>query len=159
MCGCPTLEDYDQHLQALQQWLDEDSQVPEWTGDRYQTIRRDTEKNRQALLDKIRKDCRDWVNQVDRDWLAIDTDSNTERQAEKAHRLIQSIKTEKPNHISGLTEDLENTIKEIEQKCNSIIESNLEIQIISRFRQLPQSRRNILYTKMQDYLTDKTEVN
>lgn len=154
-----TLEDYDQHLQTLQQWLDEDSQIPEWMVDRYQTIRRDAEKNRQALLDKIRKDARDWVNQVDRDWLAIDTDSNTERQAEKAHRLIQGIKKEKSNYISGITEDLNNTIQEIEQKCNSIIESNLEIQIISRFRQLPQSRRNSLYTKLQDYLTDKTEVN
>jgi hypothetical protein len=153
------LEDYDQHLQTLQQWLDEDSQIAEWMGDRYQTIRRDTEKNRQALLDKIRKDARDWVNQVDRDWLAIDTDSNTERQAEKAHRLIQVIKKEKSDYISGITEDLDNTIQEIEQKCNSIIESNLEIQIISRFRQLTQNRRNSLYTKLQDYLTDQTEVN
>ena len=154
-----TLEDYDQQLQTLQQWLDEDSQIPEWMGDRYITIRRDTEKNRQTLLDKIRKDTREWVNQVDRDWLAIDTDSNAERQAEKAHKLIQSLKNEKSNHISGLTEDLEHTIKEIEQKCNSIIESNLEIQIISRFRQLPQNRRNNLYAKMQDYLVDKTEDN
>ena len=146
-------------MQTLQQWLDEDSQIPEWMGDRYITIRRDTEKNRQTLLDKIRKDTREWVNQVDRDWLAIDTDSNAERQAEKAHKLIQSLKNEKSNHISGLTEDLEHTIKEIEQKCNSIIESNLEIQIISRFRQLPQNRRNNLYAKMQDYLVDKTEDN
>ncbi|MFN7465215.1 MAG: hypothetical protein ACK5SE_14360 [Pseudanabaena sp.] len=154
-----TLEDYDQHLQTLQQWLDEDSQIPEWMGDRYSTIRRGTEKNRQALLDKTRKDARDWVNQTDRVWLGIDTDSNPERQAEKAHRLIQSIKNEKSNYLLGLTEDLENTIREIEQKCNSIIDSNLEIQIISRFRQLPQSRRNNLYAKMQDYLTDKTEDN
>jgi hypothetical protein len=146
-------------LQALQQWLDEDSQIPEWMGDRYSTIRRGTEKNRQALLDKTRKDARDWVNQTDRVWLGIDTDSNPERQAEKAHRLIQSIKNEKSNYLLGLTEDLENTIREIEQKCNSIIDSNLEIQIISRFRQLPQSRRNNLYAKMQDYLTDKTEDN
>ncbi len=152
-----TLEDYDRHLQALQQWLDEDSQIPEWMGDRYQTIRRDAEKNRQALLDKIRKDAREWLNQVDRDWLAIDTDSNAERQAEKAHKLIRGIKKEKSNHTSGLTEDLDITITEIEQKCNSIIESNLEIQVIARFRQLPQSRRNTLYAKLQDYLTDKTE--
>jgi DNA repair exonuclease SbcCD ATPase subunit len=152
-----TLEDYNQHLQALQQWLDEDSQIPEWMGDRYSAIRRDTEKNRQALLDKIRKDAREWVNQVAVVESGINTDSNLERQAEDAHKLIQRIQNEKPIHILGLTEDLENTIKEIEQKCNSIIDSNLEIQIISRFRQLPQSRRNVLYTKMQDYLTDKTE--
>lgn len=152
-----TLEDYDQHLQAMQKWLDEDGQIPEWMGDRYSTIRRETEKNRQAFIDEKRKQAREWVKQVDLERIAVDMDSNPERKAEKAHKLIQRIKTEKPNHISGLTEDLENTIKEIEQKCNSIIESNLEIQIIARFRQLPQSRRNILYTKMQDYLTDKTE--
>ena len=141
----------------MQKWLDEDGQIPEWMGDRYSTIRRETEKNRQAFIDEKRKQAREWVKQVDLERIAVDMDSNPERKAEKAHKLIQRIKTEKPNHISGLTEDLENTIKEIEQKCNSIIESNLEIQIIARFRQLPQSRRNILYTKMQDYLTDKTE--
>lgn len=154
---CQTLEDYDRHLQALQQWLDEDNQIPEWMGDRYSTIRRDMEKNRQALLDNIRKEAREWINRIDRNWLEVDTDSNTERQAENAHKLIQSINNEKPDYLLGLTEDLENIIKEIEQKCNSIIESNLEIQIISRFRQLPQSRRNTLYTRLQDYLTDKTE--
>ncbi|MBD2150707.1 hypothetical protein H6F44_11335 [Pseudanabaena sp. FACHB-1277] len=152
-----SLEDYDQHLQTLQQWHDEDSQIPEWMGDRYITIRRETEKNRQALLDKIRKDAREWVNQVAVVESGINTDSNLERQAEDAHKLIQRIQNEKPIHILGLTEDLENTIKEIEQKCNSIIDSNLEIQIISRFRQLTQSRRTSLYTKLQDYLTDKTE--
>ena len=125
--------------------------------DRYITIRRETEKNRQAFIDEKRKQAREWVKQVDLERIAVDTDSNPERKAEKAHKLIQRIKTEKPDHILGLTEDLENTIKEIEQKCNEIIDSNLEIQIISRFRQLPQSRRNVLYTKMQDYLTDKTE--
>jgi DNA repair exonuclease SbcCD ATPase subunit len=152
-----TLDDYDLHLQTLQQWLDEDSQTPEWMRDRHSTIRRDTEKNRQALLDKIRKEAREWLNLIDRNWLEVDTDSNTERQAENAHKLIQSIKNEKPDFVLGLNEDLENTIEEIERKCNSIIESSLEIQIISRFRQLPQSHRHNLYTRLQQYLTDRTE--
>ena len=152
-----TVDDYDRHLQTLQQWLDEDSQIPEWMSDRHSTIRRDTEENRQALLDKIRKETREWVNLIDRNWLEVDTDSNTERQAENANKLIQSIKNEKPDFVLGLNEDLENTIKEIERKCNSIIESNLEIQIISRFRQLPQSRRVSLYERLQQYLADPTE--
>jgi RNAse (barnase) inhibitor barstar len=154
-----TLEDYDRHLQALQKWLDEDSQVPEWMGDRYNTIRRDTEKHRQAFIDEKRKQAREWAHQIDLAWQAVDVDSNNDRQAKSADELKQRINEEKPDYTLGLTEDLDSTIKEIEQKCNSIIDSNLEIQIISRFRQLPQSRRNSLYTKLQDYLTDKTEVN
>ncbi|MFN4869185.1 MAG: hypothetical protein ACK5LD_04790 [Pseudanabaena sp.] len=152
-----TLEDYDRHLQALQQWLDEDSQIPEWMGDRYNTIRRDTEKNRQAFIDQKRKQAREWVHQIDLAWQAVDVDSNNDRQAKSADELKQRIDEEKPDYTLGLTEDLDNMITAIEQKCHSIIESNLEIQIISRFRQLPQSRRSTLYEKLQDYLTDKME--
>ncbi len=152
-----TINEYEQRLQKMQQWLEEDSQLPEWLNDRYREKRRETEKNRQTLLDKKRKEAREWVKSVDLELQAALSDSDRDRQANKATELIKLIRNEKAEYFDGLVNELEEQLDAIAQECQNILELDLESQIITRFRQLPQARRANLYAKLEAFLTDKTE--
>ncbi|MDZ4750863.1 MAG: hypothetical protein SGI87_04530, partial [Flavobacteriales bacterium] len=152
-----TITEYDQRLQKMQQWLEEDSQLPEWLDDRYLQKRRETEKNRQTLLDKKRKEACEWVKSVDLELQAALADSDRDRQAIKATELIKRIRDEKVEYLDGLINELDDRLGAISQECQNILELDLESQIINRFRQLPQARRANLYAKLKAFLTDKTE--
>jgi hypothetical protein len=152
-----TINEYDQRLQKMQQWLEEDSQLPEWLDDRYLQKRRETEKNRQTLLDEKRKEAREWVKSIDLELQAALADSDRDRQAIKATELIKRIRNEKAEYFDGLINELEDQLGIIDQECQNILELDLESQIITRFRQLPQARRANLYAKLEAFLTDKTE--
>jgi uncharacterized protein YktA (UPF0223 family) len=154
---CQTLQDFDAQLNDLQQWHSEEGNLPEWLEERYSTALRETERNRHALIEKDRKDAREWLKKIDLELQEVLTDSDTDYQGKGASELRAKLNKEKVKYTNGLTEDMEGELAEINRQCTEICDRDLENQILSRFRQLPQSQRVSLYEKLQQYLADSTE--
>ena len=147
-----TIESYQNQLQQLTDWYNSLNNPSDNLKAKYEQNKGNLEEKIQKIKTKNKANAKQWIDSLNEKFQQIQQETGYEK-LNLVDDLLKNINTHKPVNFDYLSDSEKYLLEKIQTQCIDIQTQNNENQIITLFTKLPLDKKQKLYEKLAQYLT------